>query len=392
VPVLVAVPFLTGADGPGCGGFVPIGSGAASDSGSEGGAGMTDTGTADDAPAACTCTGPMPNAPNVVCSDGSLGGPVCGQHADGTCSWEIRSCPVGDACPALGCFPRCPNGVLKDKNGCDTCQCADAGAAGACTSDADCPNGGLCGFLESAGCAATGQCFPGPIGPRCAIASSIGCGCNGSEVSIDPSCYSGLPSGYQSHPVLHAGACTDASTSGLTWYWTCGDPVCQVPETDAGLKDDAGAACPPVGSGCAAKGETCGTRNASAHCGAIEECDNVNPAVNCPISSRRFKNGIDYVDDARLAKLHDEAMRIRLATYNYKPEVADPKPKHLGFIIEDMGQSLAVEPGQSRVDMYGYVSMVVAAMQVQEKEIVELRRDLDRARAGVCEESDARGR
>jgi hypothetical protein len=116
-------------------------------------------------------------------------------------------------------------------------------------------------------------------------------------------------------------------------------------------------------------------------------CDDHNPAVNCPISSRRFKNGIEYVDDSRLAELHDEAMRIRLATYNYKPEVSDPKPKHLGFIIEDMPQSPAVEPGQTHVDMYGYVSMVVAAMQVQEKEIAELRRELDRARAGVCEET-----
>jgi hypothetical protein len=281
----------------------------------------------------------------------------------------------------------CSNGVLKDANGCDTCQCAplsDAGGTGACTTDADCGNGRICGFLEAAGCAATGQCFPAPTGARCAIASTVGCGCNGTEVSIDPSCYSGLPSGYQSKPVLHEGMCTDASPSGLTWFLTCGGPVCQAPESDAGLTDDAGVPCPPVGSSCTTSGETCGTRG-SANCGAIEMCTDQNPAVNCPISSRRFKDGIEYVDEARLAKLHDEAMRIRLATYNYKPEVADPKPKHLGFIIEDLAPSPAVDPGLSHVDMYGYVSMVVAAMQVQEKEIAELRQELDRARAGAFE-------
>ena len=120
---------------------------------------------------------------------------------------------AGPVCRALGCFPQCPSGVLKDSNGCDTCQCAppaDAGGTGVCTSNADCPNGGVCGFLESAGCAANGQCFPAPNGPRCALASTVGCGCNGSDVSIDPSCYSGLPTGYQTKPVLHEGACTDA--------------------------------------------------------------------------------------------------------------------------------------------------------------------------------------
>jgi hypothetical protein len=33
-------------------------------------------------------------------------------------------------------------------------------------------------------------------------------------VSIDPSCYSGLPSGYQSKPVLHEGPCAIAVTTG----------------------------------------------------------------------------------------------------------------------------------------------------------------------------------
>jgi hypothetical protein len=120
---------------------------------------------------------------------------------------------AGQPCPGLGCNPQCPNGVLKDNNGCDTCLCApptDAGGSGVCTSSADCSNSGICGFLESAGCAATGQCFPASSGPRCGIASSVGCGCNGSDVSIDPSCYSGLPTGYQTKPVLHEGACADA--------------------------------------------------------------------------------------------------------------------------------------------------------------------------------------
>ena len=63
-----------------------------------------------------------------------------------------------------------------------------------------------------------------------------------------------------------------------------------------------------------------------------------------------------------------------------KPEAGDPTPKHLGFIVEDNLASPAVDPAHSRVDMYGYVSLVVAGMQVQEREIAELRAELEGAR------------
>jgi hypothetical protein len=120
------------------------------------------------------------------------------------------------ACPAIGCAPSCPAGTLKDSHGCETCQCApvgdagDAGGTGTCISNADCPNNGLCGYLVAAACSATGQCFPGNGGARCALASAIGCGCGNNAIGIDPSCVSGLPSGYNPQPVLHAGACTDS--------------------------------------------------------------------------------------------------------------------------------------------------------------------------------------
>jgi hypothetical protein len=42
----------------------------------------------------CICTGPALGAGNNQCSDGTIGGPVCAIHADGTCSWMIRSCPA----------------------------------------------------------------------------------------------------------------------------------------------------------------------------------------------------------------------------------------------------------------------------------------------------------
>jgi hypothetical protein len=54
-------------------------------------------------PAACEkqdC-GPAPGAPNIMCSDGSLGGPVCERLAEGRCAWIFRQCP--DPTPSSDC-------------------------------------------------------------------------------------------------------------------------------------------------------------------------------------------------------------------------------------------------------------------------------------------------
>lgn len=165
-----------------------------------------------DAGEVCVCGPPAPSAPNVLCSDGSIGGPVCSMASDGTCGWRVRSCPT-QVCPALGCFPNCPSGVLKDSNGCDTCRCApvaDGGPAGSsCKSDADCASGSICGFATAAACAATGTCFVAQqVGCN---AAAPGCACDGSEVNI---VCNGLPSGYAPAPLLHAGACVDSGPTG----------------------------------------------------------------------------------------------------------------------------------------------------------------------------------
>jgi hypothetical protein len=96
-----------------------------------------------------------------------------------------------------------------------------------------------------------------------------------------------------------------------------------------------------------------------------------------------FKDDVRYVDDPQLEQLHDEALHIRLATYQYKPQFGDPHPRHLGFIIEDDPTSPAVDRPVDRVDMYGYLSMLVATTQVQEREITALRQELAETRAAV---------
>jgi hypothetical protein len=166
-------------------------------------------------------------------------------------------------------------------------------------------------------------------------------------------------------------------TTALSWYTTCGDPIC--------LEPDGGAppapTCAPLGSPCTTKGETCGDPTAS--CGVVQVCDDHDPKgspPNCPISSRKYKDDVVYVDPAELKRLHDETLAMRLATYRYKgPFIRpdDPNARHLGFVVEDQPASLAVDRGHDRVDLYGYMSMAVATMQVQEKEIAALRGEID---------------
>jgi hypothetical protein len=81
---------------------------------------------------------------------------------------------------------------------------ADAGSKGPCGSTADCPAGTMCAFPATPACTTVGECFPTP-GLTC-NSFSAGCACDGTEINI--AC-TGLPSGYETKPLRHTGACVD---------------------------------------------------------------------------------------------------------------------------------------------------------------------------------------
>lgn len=228
------------------------------------------------------------------------------------------------------------------------------------------------------GCNGHADTKPTTGGARGAFTGSGGCTCpnNGTDCLLscpdgtDGSCADGQPS--CSSTKVDAG-----TTSALQWYVTCGAPVCEAP-VDGGSSCVADSpTCPEVGTSCTTKGQTC--NDCAQSCGARIVCDDHDPkggVGGCPISSRKFKDNIEYLGRGDLQRLHDEAMRLRLATYQYKNRYGSPDETHLGFIIEDNPQSLAVDRGHDRVDIYGYMSMLAASLQVQEQEIKELRREL----------------
>jgi hypothetical protein len=97
----------------------------------------------------------------------------------------------------------------------------------------------------------------------------------------------------------------------------------------------------------------------------------------CAKSRRAYKKDISYLADDERQRLTDELYGFRLATYHYKAETTSD-PTHLGFIIDDVAPSAAVDQRTGdHVDLYGYTTMTVAALQTQAREIAELRREID---------------
>jgi hypothetical protein len=132
-----------------------------------------------------------------------------------------------------------------------------------------------------------------------------------------------------------------------------------------------------VGDGCTEANERC---DGVATCGATLICTTSDPTMGpggCPRSRARFKQAIDYLNEQQLREYHAQLVGLPLASYQYKD--APGAGPQLGFIIEDIEPSAAVSG--DRVNMYGYLSMAVAAIQVQQEQIGALQRELEAVRA-----------
>jgi hypothetical protein len=174
---------------------------------------------------------------------------------------------------------------------------------------------------------------------------------------------------------------------GLTWFTTCGDPVCRGAGEDAHreMPDVAPCTTQAAGQPCTTKDQLCDPRG---QCNEALRCSDHDPKMQpggCPISSRRFKTEIAYLTESERLQIAAEVAKLRLARYKYKDDPAGHP--HLGFILEDAPGSPAADLQRERVDLYAYLSMVVAALQtqrqqldLQNKELGLLRSELRRLR------------
>jgi hypothetical protein len=156
---------------------------------------------------------------------------------------------------------------------------------------------------------------------------------------------------------------------GLTWFTTCGDPVCRGAGEDAHreMPDVAPCTTQVAGQPCTTKDQLCDPRG---QCNEALRCSDHDPKMQpggCPISSRRFKTEIAYLTESERLQIAAEVAKLRLARYKYKDDPAGHP--HLGFILEDAPGSPAADLQRERVDLYAYLSMVVAALQTQRQQL-----------------------
>jgi hypothetical protein len=171
----------------------------------------------------------------------------------------------------------------------------------------------------------------------------------------------------------------------LKMYATCGDPVCGGPGAHPGVSvcgtsDVAGATC-------TIEGARCDLRN---DCNQLLVCARKDPMAQpggCPISRRSYKTDIHYLGDDELAAYERELRALKLATWRYKH---DPDRQRLGFIIDDGPSSVAVEAAGDRVDLYGYTSLAIAALQRQARQIAALEREVAALKRALSEKRRSR--
>jgi hypothetical protein len=162
----------------------------------------------------------------------------------------------------------------------------------------------------------------------------------------------------------------DANTP-FTWMCATVAPGCPP------VRPRLGEACSTAGLECSYAEDPCVQPNYKCENGSWHEYQ-----TPCAISSARYKEAISYLADDDLRDVAEQTRLLRLATWRYKE---GDRARHFGFIIEDAPESPAVMPNGERVDLYGYTSMAIASVQVQGKELDDLKREVAELRRDLAE-------
>jgi hypothetical protein len=140
-----------------------------------------------------------------------------------------------------------------------------------------------------------------------------------------------------------------------------------------------------AGASCTVQDAECDT---GASCAGPLKCTATDPTHGgaCPVSRAKYKTDIRYLSSEERAKLADDVQTIPLVRYRYKD---GPERQHLGFIIEDVEPSPSVDSAHDQVDLYGYTSMAIAALQEQRREIEALKAELKGLRAEISKQNNS---
>jgi len=93
-------------------------------------------------------------------------------------------------------------------------------------------------------------------------------------------------------------------------------------------------------------------------------------------SNADYKHNIDYLTPNEVREYAERCYDLRLTTWNYNDIQANDDRIHLGIITQDVGPGVAVTSDLDSVDLYGYTSLAIAAIQHQQQELEALRREV----------------
>jgi hypothetical protein len=302
---------------------------------------------------------------------------TCGKSdASGTCTTPSTICPSIYA-PVCGC-----DGETYDNDCTRQSNRVSKASQGACTAcPADIAQIGNWPCTEGLTCQ-----YGSDPRPECHPSAT----CTGGAWTVSPSTCEALPP--ETCPATREAAADQACTTKGA-YCSYGDLACECTNCSSGpislctgfptwhcAAPNADATCPAgmplLGTACSTEGKACtyacGTGNGrTCKQGAWYAAD----GGQCPVSSRRAKKDIVYLSEIERQHIASDVARLRLATYEYRDRALAGK-RHLGFIIEDVPGSPAVDRDGNMVDLYGYASMLVAAFQEQSREIADLKAEI----------------
>ena len=152
----------------------------------------------------------------------------------------------------------------------------------------------------------------------------------------------------------------------LKYSTNCGDPACS--GNSGAMAGVAACSSEVAGATCSEEGSECDLENT---CNQRLICASEDPSTMCPASEAKHKRNIVYVDAQRATQIQEKLQKMKIAEWKYNWDSAQRDP-HLGFIIDDNPNIPAVLADGRRVDLYGYTSMAVVAIQNQARQIQTL--------------------
>lgn len=324
---------------------------------------------------------------------------ACGKLAsqggtDSSTHWLMR-CDEDTDCGMLSCIcgactllceevATCPDAERTACTALTKSSCTETASVcvAACSEDEDCAS-----IRDGLRCA-NGQCEPAPAPGNGGSGGSGGAaggsgagnagGSSGSSCDDVPQCEFACPEGtvnpVDSNGCTYTCQCVMPGTppNALRMYTTCGDPVCS---GYSGPSDVPVCASEQHGDICNVEGAQCDLQDS---CNSKLRCATSDPQLQpggCPISRRDYKTDIHYLAQDDLARYQREVLDMKLATWRYKH---DPAKTRVGIIIDDDEKSQAVDAARNMVDVYGYTSMAIAALQIQARQIETLQQEVER--------------